>query len=30
VRACADRAMLLEHGRITSVGAPSDLLQDVR
>ena len=30
VRACADRAMLLEHGRITSEGAPSDVLQDVR
>jgi polar amino acid transport system ATP-binding protein len=30
VRACADRAMLLEHGRITSEGAPSDVLQDAQ
>ena len=29
-RACADRAMLLEHGRVTAAGAPSEILQDVR
>ena len=30
VRACADRAMLLEQGRVASEGAPSDILQGVR
>ena len=30
VRACAHRAMLLEHGRIVSEGTPSDILQGVR
>ena len=30
VRMCADRAMLLERGRITFEGTPSDILQGVR
>jgi ABC-type polar amino acid transport system ATPase subunit len=30
VRACAHRAMLLEHGRIVSEGDPADILQGVR
>ena len=30
VRTCADRAMVLEQGRITSEGRPSDILQGMR
>jgi len=30
VRSCAHRAMLLEHGRVASQGAPSDILHDAR